>query len=64
MQLAEKVREQYRKQLHQSAPGWEEYSDPDPQVRFRSFLQTCIAQVSDSRLILALDEFGGVIGVL
>src|SRR5579859_4297002 len=60
-QLAEKVREQYRKQLHLSAPGWEDYSDPDPQARFRSFLQTCIAQVSESRLILALDEFGGVI---
>ncbi|HCF84113.1 MAG TPA: hypothetical protein DEV72_02800 [Ktedonobacter sp.] len=61
MQLAEKVREQFSKQMHQSAPGWEEYSDADPQVRFRRFLQNCISQVPNSRLILALDEFGGVI---
>ena len=61
MQLAEKVHEQFSKQLEQSAPGWHEYNDPDPQVRFRRFLQNCIAQVPGARLVLALDEFGGVI---
>ncbi len=61
LQLAGKVHEQFAKQLHQSVSGWEEYNDPDPQLRFRRFLQNCIAQVPDSRLILALDEFGGVI---
>ncbi len=61
MQLAEKVSEQFSRQLEQSAPGWHEYSDPDPQARFRRFLQNCITQVPGARLVLALDEFGGVI---
>jgi len=61
MQLAEKVHEQFSKQLQRSAPDWHEYSDTDSQVRFRHFLQTCIAQVPETRLVLALDEFGGAI---
>src|SRR5437764_10460868 len=50
MQLAEKVHEQFSKQLQHSAPDWHEYSDSDPQMRFRRFLQNCIAQVPDARL--------------
>lgn len=60
-QLADKISEQFSRQLKQSAPDWHEYSDPDPQARFRRFLQNCIAQVPGARLVLALDEFGGVL---
>lgn len=60
-QLAEQVRCQFIEQLHQQVPGWEDYPGSDPQIRFKHMLQRCIAQIPDTRLILALDEFGGVL---
>jgi (p)ppGpp synthase/HD superfamily hydrolase len=60
-QLAERICEDFREQLHLSVPDWQCYSNSDPQVRFKQLVQDCIAKVAGSRLILALDEFGGVI---
>ena len=60
-QLAERICEDFREQLHLSVPDWQCYSNSDPQVRFKQLMQGCIAKVAGSRLILALDEFGGVI---
>jgi (p)ppGpp synthase/HD superfamily hydrolase len=60
-QLAERICEEFREQLHLSVPDWQCYSNSDPQVRFKQLVQDCIAKVAGSRLILALDEFGGVI---
>jgi GTP pyrophosphokinase len=61
MQLAERICEDFREQLHLSTPDWQCYSNSDSQVRFKQVVQDCIAKVAGSRLILALDEFGGVI---
>ncbi len=61
MQLAERICEDFREQLHFSTPDWQCYSNSDPQIRFKQVVQDCITQVAGSRLILALDEFGGVI---
>lgn len=61
MELAEKVCEEFNEQLQCPAPGWQQYNDCDPQIRFRRILQDCIAQAPDTRLVLALDEFGGAL---
>ncbi len=61
MQLAERIGEDFREQLHLSTSDWQCYSNGDPQVRFKQVVQDCIAKVAGSRLVLALDEFGGVI---
>jgi (p)ppGpp synthase/HD superfamily hydrolase len=61
MQLAERICEDFREQLHLSTPDWQCYSNGDPQVRFKQVVQDCIAKIPGSRLVLALDEFGGVI---
>jgi (p)ppGpp synthase/HD superfamily hydrolase/AAA+ ATPase superfamily predicted ATPase len=61
MQLAERICEDFNEQFHLSTPDWQSYTNGDPQVRFKQLVQDCIAQVAGSRLILALDEFGGVI---
>ena len=60
-QLAAKICEEFNDQLQMLAPGWDQYSDGDPQLRFRRVVQDCIAQLPGSHLVLALDEFGGVI---
>ncbi len=60
-QLAERVSKQFCAQFQRAAPRWQEYEVNDPQVRFRHFVQECIAQVPHSRLILVLDEFGGAV---
>lgn len=57
--IAEAVGERLHKQLHRSAPSWEDFHDEEPQVRFRKYLESCLDQIPDSRLILILDEFGG-----
>lgn len=59
--LADAVAEQYHKQLRQSPPSWEDYSDTDAEDRFRKFLASCIERIAGSRLILVLDEFGGAL---
>jgi (p)ppGpp synthase/HD superfamily hydrolase len=60
-QLAEKVCQKFREQLHHNAPEWQHFNEIDPQARFRKILQHCIAQAPETRLILALDEFGGAL---
>ena len=60
-QLAAKICEEFNDQLQMPAPGWDQYSDGDPQLRFRRAVQDCVAQLPGSHLVLALDEFGGVI---
>ena len=47
--------------MQQSAHDWYYYNDSDPQVRFRHFVQGCINQFPGTRLVLALDEFGGAL---
>lgn len=61
MQIAERICEEFSEQLQRDASDWHQYSDTDPQVRFKRILQGCIAQIPATRLILTLDEFGGVI---
>jgi len=61
MQMADRICEQYREQLHKPAPDWNQFNDIDPQVRFKRVLQSCLVQIQGSRLVLALDEFGGAI---
>jgi guanosine-3',5'-bis(diphosphate) 3'-pyrophosphohydrolase len=60
-QLADRIGWEFQKQLQRPAPVWSSYRDSDPQVCFRRFLQDCIGQNPDTRLILALDEFGGAL---
>ncbi len=60
-QLADRICEQFQEQLHSAAPYWIDFNDTDPQVRFKRVIQNCLAQIQGSRLILALDEFGGAI---
>jgi len=60
-QLAAKICEEFSDQLQMPAPGWDQYSDGDPQLCFRRVVQDCIVQLPGSRLVLALDEFGGAI---
>ena len=59
--LTAAVSEQYRKQLRQAPPSWEDFSDSDAEDRFRKFLACCVEKIAGSRLILVLDEFGGAI---
>lgn len=59
--IADAVCRTFHEQLHRPAPTWPAYDDSDPQTRFKHILQDCLAQVSGSRLILALDEFGGAL---
>jgi guanosine-3',5'-bis(diphosphate) 3'-pyrophosphohydrolase len=61
MRIAEEVCYQLREQLNLTARTWQDYTDVDPQVRFKHVLQGCLAQIPDSRLILVLDEFGGAL---
>jgi (p)ppGpp synthase/HD superfamily hydrolase len=61
MQIAERICEQFQEQLHKPAPDWNQFNDNDPQVRFKRVVQSCLAQIQGSRLVLALDEFGGAI---
>ncbi len=61
MQLAERICEEFREQLDLPAPDWQRYSNGDPQVRIKQVVQDCITKIPGSRLVLALDEFGGVI---
>ncbi len=60
-QLADRICEQFQEQLHCTAPDWNQFNDDDPQVHFKRVLQSCLAQIQGSRLVLALDEFGGAI---
>jgi (p)ppGpp synthase/HD superfamily hydrolase len=61
MQMADRICEQFQEQLHEPAPDWKQFNDTDPQVRFKRVVQSCLAQIQGSRLVLALDEFGGAI---
>jgi guanosine-3',5'-bis(diphosphate) 3'-pyrophosphohydrolase len=60
-QLAEKVSREFSTQLDRPGPRWEHYREGDIQLRFRRLVQDCLAQVPGTRLILALDEFGGAL---
>ena len=60
-QLAERISDAFHEQLGQSAPAWDDFQESDPQIRFRQLLQACFKRVADTRLVLALDEFGGAI---
>jgi (p)ppGpp synthase/HD superfamily hydrolase len=61
MQMADRICEQFHEQLDKLAPDWKQFNDNDPQVRFKRVLQSCLGQIQASRLVLALDEFGGAI---
>jgi (p)ppGpp synthase/HD superfamily hydrolase len=60
-QLAEKVSQEFSTQLERPGVRWEDYSEGDTLGRFCHLLQDCLAQVPGTRLILALDEFGGAL---
>ncbi len=59
--IAQEIRFALQQQLQQTVPAWHEYSERDPQMRFKRFLQECLYLLPDSRLILALDELGGAL---
>jgi len=59
--MADKIGEEFHEQFQQSVPSWNDFNDTDPLVRFKRVIQYCLAQIKGSRLILALDEFGGAI---
>jgi len=61
MLMADRICEQFHEQLHLPSPNWDQFSDSDPQVRFKRVIQSCLTQCQGSRLVLALDEFGGAI---
>ncbi|MDQ2714758.1 MAG: AAA-like domain-containing protein [Chloroflexota bacterium] len=60
-QLANEIAREFNEQLQQSSPDWDDYSDYDPQVRFKHFVQDCFLSVPGTRLVLALDEFGAAL---
>ncbi|GAC1429111.1 MAG: hypothetical protein NVS4B1_21830 [Ktedonobacteraceae bacterium] len=60
-QLAESVSKRFSMQFQQPAPQWNDFSIENPQSRFQHIIQECVAKVPHSRLIIALDEFGGAI---
>ncbi|HZU66079.1 MAG TPA: ACT domain-containing protein [Ktedonobacteraceae bacterium] len=60
-QLAGKISEEFSKQLWQPGPDWQDYHDTDPEIRFRHLLENCFSRAPDARLVLVLDEFGGVL---
>jgi len=60
-ELAGRLCKKFAAQFQLAAPRWQNYEESDPQDRFRSLVQECVAQVPHSRLILVLDEFGGAI---
>jgi hypothetical protein len=60
-ELAVKVCRKFTTLFHQIAPQWQDYDESDPQARFRLLIQDCTVLVPQARLILILDEFGGVI---
>ena len=59
--LSDAVSREFEKQLGLPAPDWQSYKDSDPQASFHRLLRECIAKVPNTRLILALDEFGGAL---
>jgi guanosine-3',5'-bis(diphosphate) 3'-pyrophosphohydrolase len=61
MQMADRICEEFCEQLEQPVADWNKYYDNDPLVRFKRVVQGCLAQIHGSRLVLALDEFGGAI---
>jgi len=61
MQMADRICEEFCEQLELPAADWNKYYDNDPLVRFKRVVQGCLAQIHGSRLVLALDEFGGAI---
>ena len=60
-ELAGRICKKFTAQFQQTAPQWQDCKESDPQVRFRSLVQECVAQFPHARLILVLDEFGGAI---
>jgi (p)ppGpp synthase/HD superfamily hydrolase len=60
-QIAEEIGRRFSEQLHRPAPSWSDFSASDLHLHFKRFVQYCLAQVPGSRLILALDEFGGAL---
>lgn len=61
MQLADRVSSAFSEQFRRRAPAWEDYREGDAQVCFKRLLQDCLHHVEGSRLVLALDEFGGTL---
>lgn len=59
--IAEEICQSFHEQLHQSAPSWSTYHESDAQTCFKRLIQSCLAQISGSRLVLTLDEFGGAL---
>jgi GTP pyrophosphokinase len=61
MQLADRVSSTFSERFHLRAPKWEDYRESDAQIRFKRLLQDCLNRKEGSRLVLALDEFGGAL---
>jgi (p)ppGpp synthase/HD superfamily hydrolase len=60
-EIANEINRRFHEQIKRPGPNWQDYYDGDPQIRFSTFLHDCIAQVEGTRIILALDEFGGAL---
>jgi (p)ppGpp synthase/HD superfamily hydrolase len=61
--LASEIQQAFQKQLHLPAPfpAWQDGSDSDAETHFKRILHECLAANTHSRLVLVLDEFGGVL---
>ncbi len=59
--LTREVCREFHEQLQKPAPNPDDYTDNDPQIRFKHIVQDCVNQFPDTRLILVLDEFGGAL---
>ncbi len=59
--LASEITRAFRQQFHQQFPYWTDFDEKNPQLRFQYVLEECLQRVPKSRLILILDEFGGVL---
>jgi hypothetical protein len=60
-QLADEICRQFNTQMQLPAAEWQQFDNSDPEVCFKQVVQNCIAQVPGTRLVLALDEFGGAL---
>jgi len=60
-QLADEVCRKFEEQIQLPPASWHDFTSNDPQLRFKQVVQRCITNQPGSRLVLALDEFGGAI---
>ena len=56
--LADRLRHAFQQQLHTDAPGWDDYTETNPRMRFQALLEQYLEMNPSNRLVMVLDEFG------